>query len=101
MGDFDDLSDGCAAITMSDEAGNDVEFVIISSVAYDGVSYLLVMEPADLADSETDTHMEAVILKEIMDEGEATVFAIVEDDEEFAKAAALFKNSNDDYELEI
>ena len=95
---FDDLSDAYTTITMTDETGGDIEFVIISSVESEGINYLLVMEALEF---EMDTEMEAVILKEVLNEDDSAVFAVVEDDDEFVKAAALFKNSNDDYELEL
>ena len=94
---FDITDDDFATISMIDESGEEVEFLVVSSVESDGINYLLVME-SDLIDED---EAEAIILKEVTGDGEEAFFAVVEDEAEFMKAAGLFKNSNDDYDIEV
>ena len=100
MEGFDFLEDACATITMFDEDGNEVEFIIVSSLRTNGVSYLLVLNSVVADDDEP----EGIILKEVKEvteEGDTSFFEAVNDDEEFDKIAALFKNCADDYEIEF
>ncbi len=95
--DIDDLTEEFATITMLDDDGNEVEFVVISSIENKGINYLLVLESHLIEDDEA----EATILKEINDDDNESIYAIVENDDEFHEIVALFKNCNDDYDIEI
>ncbi len=92
--DFDD--DAVDTIIMTDENGEDIEFVIVDQVTMDGTNYILVVE-SEFVD---DVDSEAEILKEVSQEGEESIYEVIEDDEEFAKVAELFAE-NDDYDIEV
>ena len=99
--DHDDMEDEILdeefdTVTMTDEDGLDVEFVIIDKGSLDGVNYLLVVESAYMDDDEP----EAIILKEVGDEEDSLTYELVEDGEEFDKVADLFEESGEDYDLE-
>lgn len=92
--DFEEFS----TITMTDEeTGDDIEFAIIDQVEADGYRYLLVIE-SELID---DDEAEAIILKEVADEGEELTYSLVEDDAEFDRVADLFQENSEDYDVEI
>ena len=86
-----------ATIAMTDENGVEREFVLIASVRDKDANYILV---ADKGLAEFD-EAEAVILKEVAADGQEHVYEIIEDDEAFADAVALFQNSSEDYDLEL
>jgi len=96
--EFHDLDDAYDVITMTDEDGAEREFAVLEAVQYGAHTYLLVAED-DFAD--TDADGEAVILKEIKQDGEEVVYEIVEDDAEFANVSVLFASEGDDYDIEL
>ncbi len=83
-------------IIMTDENGEDVEFVIVDQVTMDGNNYILVVESEYI----DDVDAEAEILKEVSQEGEDSVYEVIEDDEEFERVAELFSD-NDEYDIEV
>ncbi len=94
---FDEIDDeDYATISMKDDEGNEVEFIIVSSVDHQGATYLLVIESESADAAESD----GIILKEVEGQGEEACFSVVTDDEEFEQAVALFRNCNDDYDIE-
>ncbi len=93
----EDFCEEHPTIVMYEDDGTETEFCVISSVENEGINYLLVIESSLIDDDEA----EAVILKEVMGEGDEAFFEIVEDDEEFEKCVAIFKNCNDDYDIEV
>ena len=84
-------------ITMTDDNGTEQEFIVIASVRHINFNYILVAEK----NLEENDEGEAVILKEVVSEGDEHIFEVIEDDGEFERAIALFQNSNDDYDLEL
>ncbi len=84
-------------ITMTSEDGTTIEFVIVDAAEKNGNKYILVIEKDFIDDEEAD----AEILKEVSTEGEEAIYSVIEDDEEFEEAAALFQEFNDDYEIEL
>lgn len=83
------------SIVMIDDAGDDIEFMIIDTLLFDGNRYILVVEKDDLDEEEP----EAVILKELEDTKEDITYVRVED--EFEEVAKLFTKNNKDYDLQI
>lgn len=75
--------------TLTDEEGNELDFVQIGSGEVDGVVYYA-MIPADEAnDAERDTY-EYVILKSETDDNGETSLCTIDDDEEFDRVADFF-----------
>ena len=75
--------------TLTDEAGNEIEFELIGSGEVDGVMYYA-MIPAEEAEDENRDTFEYVILKSEVDEdGDESLFTI-DDDEEFDRIADFF-----------
>jgi putative Holliday junction resolvase len=93
---FDDDQNDYSIITMLDENGESVDFVVLDEASYNGTDYLLVLEE----ESVDDDAAEASIIKAVNTEGEDVIYEFVEDDEEFNAVAGLFQD-NDDYELEF
>ena len=67
---------GSDFITIADEDGNEYELEVLTSIEYNGESYLAVI-PA--AESEEELRMEVSILKSVDEDGEPMLLAI--DDE--------------------
>lgn len=96
---FEDFEDGDLEeeiISATDENGNEKQFIVIDACEMDGANYILVI---DVEDSDQD-EPEADILKEMSLENDEVYYAVVEDDEEFEKIAALFGES-DEYDIEL
>jgi uncharacterized protein YrzB (UPF0473 family) len=91
----DDFDEAYETVTLVDEFGDESEYLIVDSIEEKGVTYFLLIEEAD-EDSET---ADAIILKEVEEEGEMVLCEL--DDDEFDRISALFESSNDDYELEV
>lgn len=92
-----DEKDDLESIVMTDEDGNDVEFMIIDQILFDGNRYILVVEKENADDEEP----EATILKELEnteDEDDITYVRVIE---EFDEVVELFSRNNKDYDLEI
>jgi len=61
-----------------------VEFIVEEETQLNGIKYLLVSEEAE------DGTLDAYILKEIVDQNEEVLYAIVEDEVEFTALAKVF-----------
>nr|WP_307990152.1 DUF1292 domain-containing protein [uncultured Niameybacter sp.] len=70
--------------------GETILFEVVDQTVIDGQKYLLVADEED----------EATILKEVVDNGEEITYELVEDDNEFQKAALTLMES-DEYDIEI
>lgn len=70
--------------------GETILFEVVDQAVIDGQKYLLVADEED----------EATILKEVVDNGEEITYELVEDDNEFQKAALTLMES-DEYDIEI
>ena len=75
--------------TLTDEEGNEVEFELIDSVDYQGVTYYA-MIPADAEGDSDDGFQEYVILKMEKDEDGEDMLVTLDDDEEFDNVADIF-----------
>ena len=75
--------------TLTDEEGNEVEFELIDTAEYQGVTYYA-MIPADAEGENDDGFQEYVILKMEKDENGEDMLVTLEDDEEFDNVADIF-----------
>ena len=76
---------GSDFITISDEDGTEYELEILSTLEYDGCTYLAVI-PAD--GEEHELELEVMILKSVEEDGESILTAI-EDEQELQSVYAL------------
>ena len=76
---------GSDFITITDEDGNEFEVEVLSTVEYNGASYMAVIP----ADGEDDLRLEVSILKSVEENGEEFLEAIEDDAELEAVYSAL------------
>jgi len=83
-------------IVLTDEEGNEMNFVILDAVEIDDLGQYVLVSPADaeVSDDE-DCEQEVMILKVISGE-EEDVFVSVDDDEEMETVFAEFEKRNED-----
>lgn len=93
----DELTEEFETIMLTDENGDEAEFVIIDTLENEGESYILVVETAYIDDEDA----EYMLLKKVEEEGEDVSYELIEDDDEFDKIAAIFAEKSDDYDVEI
>ncbi len=93
----DELTEEFETIMLTDENGDEAEFVIIDTLENEGESYILVVETAYIDDEDA----EYMLLKKVEEEGEDVSYELIEDDDEFDKIAALFAEKSDEYDVEI
>ena len=93
----DELTEEFETIMLTDENGDEAEFVIIDTLENEGESYILVVETAYIDDEDA----EYMLLKKVEEEGEDVSYELIEDDDEFDKVAAIFAEKSDDYDVEI
>lgn len=80
-------------IVFNPEGEDPVEFFVLEQTRIGGVNYILV---TDFEEGDG----EALILKDLSEDGEEeSVFAIVSDDEELSAVAGVFQNMMDDVEF--
>jgi len=85
-------------IVFTTEDGEEVVFRILEQTKLGGVNYILVTSTED--EEEEDTDAEAYIFKDISKEtDEEAIYDMVEDDQELASVASIFKELLDDIEL--
>lgn len=85
-------------LTLTDEEGNEVDFVVVNAVEYEGKTYLMLVEADKLEDDEA----EALMLR-VEDDGDEDVLVTVDDEDEFNAVSAEFEKSyeeGDEYELQ-
>ncbi len=81
-------------ITFTPEGEEPVEFYVLEQTRIGGKNYILVTD-AEEGDGE------ALILKDLSEDGEAeSIYEIVEDDEELSAVAGVFENMLEDIELD-
>jgi len=106
MADFNEMNDDeldgfedIETIIMTDEDGSEIEFCIIDELEYNGAKYLLVVESELFDDDESD----AVVLKEVGQDGDEMIYEPIEDEEEFKAVSEMFSANLDDgdYEIEL
>ena len=80
--------------TPDESTGEVVEFYVLEQTRLGGVNYILVTE-------EEEADAEALILKDLSDDGEEeSVYAIVEEEEELNAVAQVFRSMLEDITLE-
>lgn len=85
------MSEAIEKIKFIDEETNDeIWFEVIDEVILDQTKYILVVDEDDVS----------TILKQVNEAGEDLEYALVEDEDEFKKAATEFMTS-EDYDIEI
>lgn len=81
-------------VTFTTEDGDEAVFHVIEETKINGTKYLLVLDDVE------DEEEEALILKEVSEEGTAEAFYdIVEDEKELSAVAAIFEELLGDLEL--
>lgn len=73
-----------------DETEEEILFEVIDEVIIDNIKYILVVDEEDIS----------TILKQINEANEELKYALVEDEDEFKKAAVEFMTS-EDYDIEL
>jgi len=91
-GDFEEIE----TLVMTDEEGNDTEYVIIDSIDHKGSTFLLVVETAMVEDDEAD----AIVLKQVGEDEENYRYE-EPTDEEFEEIVRLLNEQSNEYDIEI
>ena len=91
---FDSDDDDFEIITMKGEDGTETDFLVVDAVKKNNINYLLVID-SYYTDSD---EAEAVILKEVEDIRDDSIFEILEEGAELLEISSLFSNS-DDYDI--
>ena len=95
--DDEDFKDDVDIIVLVDEdTGLDVEFAVFDSARFNNTVYLLAVETEVMDEEEP----EAVILKQVMDNGEIN-YVLVDDGDEFDAALELFSDKGESYDIKI
>lgn len=83
-------------ITLTDEDGNEINFVVVYAVEYNGKDYLALVEEEHYEDETC----EFTILRVDETEGDDALLETIEDEDEFNNVLALIEDNLDD-EFEI
>ncbi|ADZ83855.1 DUF1292 domain-containing protein [Cellulosilyticum sp. ST5] len=75
---------------VDEETGEEILFEVIDEVIIDNIKYILVVDEEDIS----------TILKQINEKNEELEYALVEDEDEFKKAAVEFM-TNEEYDIEL
>ena len=78
-------------ITLTDEEGNEVDFIVVDGAEYNGKSYLMMVE----ADQEENENAEAFLLR-VDEEGDEEILVTVDDEEEFNAVAKIFEEQEEE-----
>ncbi len=97
MTESNDYKDALSVITLTDDDGSEIDFIVIDGAIMDGVKYMLVVCAEDYDKDEP----EAYIIKEIEDDGNEVSFEFVDDDNEYARAAVVLNSEDSDYEMKF
>ena len=95
LNDFFEDGETYETLTMTDEDGVEVDFVVIDAIEVDKTKYLLVVAAEDTDLDEP----EAAILKEIKSDNDDAYYEFVEDDNEFKKVSVILQDNETDYEM--
>ncbi len=93
----DNYENELSVITLTDEDGNEIDFIVLNGAAVGGTKYMLVVCAEDYDEEEP----EAYIIKEVKDDGDEISFEFVEDDNEYAQAAVVLNSEDSDYEMKF
>ena len=80
-------------IVLTDEEGNEADFMVIDGVEYNGKTYLMLVAACEIDDDES----EAIMLRIDEEEGEE-ILVSVDDEDEFKAVATLFEENYEDNE---
>jgi len=81
-------------LTLTDDNGKEIEFVILEGIEYANKKYLFIVENTDDEDNQ-----DALILEEKIEEGEEVVYEIVEDTDLLDELLEIFNDRNDDINI--
>ena len=81
---------GSDFITITDDEGNEFELEVLSTLEYNGASYLAVI-PA--AESQDELQLEVTILKSVDDEDGESILCVIEDEAELQAVYDLLMDS--------
>ncbi len=84
-------------LTLTDEDGNEVNFVVVDGVEYNGKDYLALVEEEHYDDDEC----EFTILRVDETEGEDCMLSTIENEDEFNEVLRLLEEKLDDEEYVI
>jgi len=93
--DLDDETE-INCVVMTDEDGNDVEYVIIDEIEHNGNRYLVMIE----ADDDDDDEAEAVIYKHAGEENDEVIYEEI-DEKEFESLLEILKERLSDFDVEF
>lgn len=80
---------GSDFITITDEDGTEFELEVLSTIEYNGFSYLAVI-PAE--DAQNELELEVTILKSVEEDGES-ILCVIEDEQEMQAVYDLLMDS--------
>ena len=87
---------GSDFLTIADEDGNEYELEVLSTLEYNGCTYLAVIPAAETAE---DLELGVTILKSTEEDGEA-ILSVIEDEEELEAVHDILMDSLYDEEIE-
>lgn len=93
---FDD-EDEDSIITLTDEDGNDVDFILLDAITMDEKNYVVLI-PAEDEDPEAEEE-EVLIMRVDTDENGEDFFTGVDDEEEAQRVFEIFQTDEEDYEF--
>ena len=80
-------------ITLTDENGNDVEFLLLDVVEYNNDDYM-VMIPLDDEEIEDDDEQDEVVILKVIREGDEETYSGVEDEDVLNAVFEIFQEQN-------
>lgn len=80
-------------ITLTDENGNDVEFLLLDVVEYNNDDYM-VMIPLDDEEIEDDDEQDEVVILKVIREGDEETYSGVEDEDVLNAVFEIFHEQN-------
>ena len=87
---------GSDFLTIADEDGNEYELEVLSTLEYNGCTYLAVIPAAETAE---DLELGVTILKSTEEDGEA-ILSVIEDEEELEAVHDILMDSLYDEEID-
>lgn len=87
-------------VVLTDESGQEIEFEVLGSVDYDGITYVGLVEQFDDPKAQLESDGQMIVLKAIEDDnGEELLVTI--DDEELAKVLPAFEEAlGEEYDID-
>lgn len=94
---LDDFEDTYDVISIVSENGDVIDCFVIDGIVDNNIQYLLVVACDDFEKEEA----EAFILKQIGEDGQESIYAPVEDDNEYNRVLILLQENDTDYEMQF